>query len=137
MSKESIVKAMYELEEAHPWLGNDELNVLVLMFLEKYLIHHRGVVDDYVEGKLKSYITKSKEEVKELFEYEEKSRGIRKGLAEILGGTSKERSELEKLRRHLELQFANEHQMTDESIYHIFVMKLLNLCEEEIRDGDD
>ena len=48
-----------------------------------------------------------------------------------------ERSDLEKLRRHLELQFANEPQMTDERKYHILVMKLLNLCEEEIRDGDD
>ena len=48
-----------------------------------------------------------------------------------------DRNELEKLRRHLELQFANEPQMTDENKYHLLVMKLLNLCEEEIRDGDD
>ena len=48
-----------------------------------------------------------------------------------------ERSDLEKLRRHLELQFANEPQMTDENKYHLLVMKLLNLCEEEIREGDD
>ena len=48
-----------------------------------------------------------------------------------------ERSELEKLRRHFELQFANEPQMSDKSKYHILIMKLLNLCEEEIREGDD
>jgi len=48
-----------------------------------------------------------------------------------------ERNDLEKLRRHLELQFANEPQMTDENKYHILIMKLINLCEEEIREGDD
>ena len=48
-----------------------------------------------------------------------------------------DRIELEKLRRHLELQFANETQMTDENKYQILIMKLLNLCEEEIREGDD
>ena len=48
-----------------------------------------------------------------------------------------ERSELEKQRRHFELQFANEPQMSNESQFHILIMKLLNLDEEEIRDGDD
>ena len=48
-----------------------------------------------------------------------------------------ERSELEKQRRHFELEFANEPQMTNESQFHILIMKLLNLDEEEIRDGDD
>ena len=48
-----------------------------------------------------------------------------------------ERSELEKQRRHFELKFANEPQMSNESKLHILIMKLLNLGEEEIRDGDD
>ena len=48
-----------------------------------------------------------------------------------------ERSELEKQRRHFELKFANEPQMSNESKFHILIMKLLNLGEEEIRDGDD
>tara|TARA_B100000965_G_scaffold105305_1_gene86808 strand:- start:594 stop:743 length:150 start_codon:yes stop_codon:yes gene_type:complete len=48
-----------------------------------------------------------------------------------------ERSELEKQRRNFELQFANEPQMSNESQFHILIMKLLNLDEEEIRDGDD
>ena len=48
-----------------------------------------------------------------------------------------ERSELEKQRRHFELEFANEPQMANESQFHILIMKLLNLDEEEIRDGDD
>ena len=48
-----------------------------------------------------------------------------------------ERSELEKQRRHFELKFANEPQMSDESKSHLFIMKLLNLCEEEVKDGDD
>ena len=48
-----------------------------------------------------------------------------------------ERSELENQRRHFELQFAKEPQMSNESKFHISIMKLLNLSEEEIRDGDD
>ena len=48
-----------------------------------------------------------------------------------------ERSELEKQRRHFELQFANEPQMSNESKFQILIMKLLNLGEEQIRDGDD
>ena len=48
-----------------------------------------------------------------------------------------ERSELKKQRLHFELQFANEPQMSNESQFHILIMKLLNLGEEEIRDGDD
>ena len=48
-----------------------------------------------------------------------------------------ERSELEKQRRHFELKFANKPQMSNESKFQILIMKLLNLCEEEIRDGDD
>ena len=46
-----------------------------------------------------------------------------------------ERSELEKQRRHFELQFANEPQMSNESKFQILIMKLLNLGEEQIRDG--
>ena len=48
-----------------------------------------------------------------------------------------ERSELEKQRRHFELQFANEPQISNEKKFHILIMKLLNLCEEEIRDWAD
>ena len=48
-----------------------------------------------------------------------------------------ERSELEKQRRHFELKFANKPQMSNESKFQILIIKLLKLCEEEIRDGDD
>ena len=48
-----------------------------------------------------------------------------------------EKSELENQLRHLELEFASQPLMSDESKYHVLIMKLLNLSEEEIRDGDD
>ena len=48
-----------------------------------------------------------------------------------------ERSELEKQRRDFELKFTNKPQMSNESKFQILIMKLLNLSEEEIRDGDD